>query len=318
MLRTTAPLTRRDEPHSRARTGKRRVASSACCGTTAKSYDVAVSLGQAELNLGLYRDAAEHLAFGTRNVPPREDPVVANRSAEALEYAKQRIGTVVVSVQPKGALIRLNGQSVGSAPLDAELFVEPGKYTVDASLAGYQSAFQEFRVNAGEMRSIQFQLVPVLEAAPKPAPNAEPLASKSPATEDAKPENAFGTREWLGLGGLAVTGIAATATLVFALEASDASDREESLRTEANKAGAGPCSPPLAAPSQTCSSLERAVDDRISANRTTSVFLALTGVAALSTAALYLAWPESGKAERPSATVSVNPHGAGLELNGRF
>jgi hypothetical protein len=128
-------------------------------------------------------------------------------------------------------------------------------------------------------------------------------------------------RTWVALAGVTVTGIAAVTTLVFALDASAADDRARSLRAEADAERSGACSPPLAAPSRTCAALEDAVDERIDAHRVANVALAITGVAALATAAVYLAWPESSQGATLSLGIEPSYAGNGsarVELRGRF
>src|SRR4051812_18138858 len=48
----------------------------------AETYDVALGLGQAELNLAQYARAAQHLSFALEHMPPRESPELHARAEE--------------------------------------------------------------------------------------------------------------------------------------------------------------------------------------------------------------------------------------------
>lgn len=105
-----------------------------------QSYDIAANLGNLELEQGLPRDAAEHLAFALRtvavNVP--EERVVAIRGL--LDRARRLVGTATVKVNIAGAEILVDGLPVGRSPLSTEIFVDPGKRTIEARLSPYTPA----------------------------------------------------------------------------------------------------------------------------------------------------------------------------------
>src|SRR5689334_7193467 len=67
------------------------------------TYDVALSLGQVELNLKAYRDAAQHLDFGDRRIPPREDSAVSDRARHLLEVAKKEVAALEIKVDRTNA-----------------------------------------------------------------------------------------------------------------------------------------------------------------------------------------------------------------------
>src|SRR3954463_14437863 len=53
-----------------------------------QSYDVAASLGDTEIKLGLFAEAAEHLSFSVRNFPPLENEQALSNVRRQLEVAR--------------------------------------------------------------------------------------------------------------------------------------------------------------------------------------------------------------------------------------
>lgn len=167
---------------------------------------IAGNLGEAELNLGRYRDAAEHLEKFLREDSGATE---AERKAakEWLEQAKKKIVTFEITVALPGADVLVDGKVVGKSPLPMkEVYVEPGKRTVEAR-AGDATDAQTDTFEAGWKRVIK--LVPM-----KPA---EPVASASAtATESPPPSGeASGPSRGLVIGGAAISGALLVAGGVF-------------------------------------------------------------------------------------------------------
>jgi hypothetical protein len=140
----------------------------------APSYDVALGLGQAELNLKQYAHAALHLTYALDHLPPRETDELRARTQEFLGLARQHLATVEVWVEPQDAAISVDGASVAPSPA-SEVFIEVGSHTIAARRAGYQTA--EVRVDAlqGQTYPVRFQLSPW--SAPPAAPMTPPVAT---------------------------------------------------------------------------------------------------------------------------------------------
>jgi hypothetical protein len=126
-------------------------------------WQIAGNLGETEVQLGLYRDAAEHLAYFMRNLPDPSSPDGSERMTVAkklYQKARSNIGTLNVSVDVAGAEIVVDGKIAGKAPLEDPVFVDPGHHTIEARL-GAKLATAEVDVTAGAERS-----VPITLAAP--------------------------------------------------------------------------------------------------------------------------------------------------------
>lgn len=88
--------------------------------------------------------------------------VLASASASlAAKLANMDQGPPMVAVQvaPAGALIEIDGELVGRAPVERE--VEPGAHWISASLEGYVSQKREIQSTRGVRESVSLRLSPV-------------------------------------------------------------------------------------------------------------------------------------------------------------
>jgi tetratricopeptide (TPR) repeat protein len=135
-----------------------------------KSYDIAGNLGNVEVKLGKYRDAAEHLAFALDNFPPTGEPAtqkaIEKKLADVLkEVGRVRVRVTVNDASTSGASVTVNGTPAGTSPIAGTLFVAPGTVVIEAKLPGYLDAHQELAVAKGSEQAVTLALVPL--AAPR-------------------------------------------------------------------------------------------------------------------------------------------------------
>lgn len=123
-----------------------------------KSYDIAGNLGAVELAINLPRDAAEHLLHSLRQFPANGKPEARDKTRQRLEEALKQIGTIVIKTSVDGADILIDGKSIGKAPLDQEVFVEPGARRIEAKFEGYESAQQQLQVAKGSTHQVTLKL----------------------------------------------------------------------------------------------------------------------------------------------------------------
>jgi tetratricopeptide (TPR) repeat protein len=71
-----------------------------------KHPQIAGNLGDCEMKLGKYRDAAEHYAFAAQDPKPEAKGIAQER----LKEAQIKIGTLVVATNPGGAEVLLDGK----------------------------------------------------------------------------------------------------------------------------------------------------------------------------------------------------------------
>jgi hypothetical protein len=113
------------------------------------SHDVAANLGHTEYKLGKYRDAAEYLSFALRNSPLVGKQEPRELAKKRLDEVRAQVGTLHVQVSVTGATVLVDGKPVGQAPLDREVFVDPGKRMIEARLPGYEPARQSVDIAKG-------------------------------------------------------------------------------------------------------------------------------------------------------------------------
>jgi hypothetical protein len=126
-----------------------------------KTHDIAGNLGITKLHLGKHREAATHLAWSLRHMPPTERRM--NREGLEAEFKKARaeVGGLRIQVNIAGADVLVNGADAGKAPLEGEVFVDPGTANVTARLDGYSTPLQSVTVGKGDTRDLSVELVPI-------------------------------------------------------------------------------------------------------------------------------------------------------------
>ncbi|WP_437623725.1 PEGA domain-containing protein [Sorangium sp. So ce1151] len=123
------------------------------------TFDVAYNLGNTEHKLKKHREAAQYLSFALRNWPLLKTVAKLKPTAEQ-RFAESRahVGAVAVMVGVAGAEVLVDGKSVGRAPLEGEVFVEPGEHQVEARQAGYAPASQTVTVAKGGTATVTLAL----------------------------------------------------------------------------------------------------------------------------------------------------------------
>lgn len=124
------------------------------------SYRTACALGQVELELELFRDAAEHLDVCISRYPVDDPQQARDRVLDGLRETRRRVAVFEPTVNLLGATILVNGVEVGTTPLETDLFVEPGLRRITVRKAGYQDVSAELFFPAGGTTHWQAELLP--------------------------------------------------------------------------------------------------------------------------------------------------------------
>jgi hypothetical protein len=138
-----------------------------------KAHDIAANLAYAEIKLGRWRDAAEHLAFAVKSWPPTGKADKREVAIERLQLARQEVGTLKIQVDVPRADVLVDGVLVGQAPLADDVFVDPGSHAVEAKRDGYVDAKQAVQAGKGSTQTVTLSLSP---APPPPPPKTVPSA----------------------------------------------------------------------------------------------------------------------------------------------
>jgi hypothetical protein len=262
-----------------------------------QTYDVAAALGQAELELKLYRDAAEHLDFAVRNFAPLESEVALDGVKNDLRAAKSQVAEVRIAVNEPGAIISVNGKAVGQSPLTASIFLDPGNHAFGAKLA---DRTQDKRMALARGGSYDLQLV-------IPPASALPADTATPADKSYTPPIIAAVA-----GGVAIG--AGIALLVIA--GSKDQEREDLLDS---LPGTNPCG----AGSPSASDCAQVSDLADSARNLRTGAIISFGAAVGAGVATYLLWPKEGhpkSAKLFRAVPSYSPLDRTFQLSatGRF
>ena len=126
------------------------------------SYDAAGNLGNVELKLGMYAEAARHLSFSLDHLPPSAEPEKRERAErrlrQGLSKALEHVGRVELAVRPAGATVLVDGQSVGTARSAKTLFLDPGSHTIEARHQGYHSHQRQIAIKPAAQQRVEIVL----------------------------------------------------------------------------------------------------------------------------------------------------------------
>ena len=284
-----------------------------------QSYDIAANLGNLELEQGMPRDAAEHLAFALRTVAVTvpEEKVTAIRGL--LERARKLVGTATVKVNIAGAEIFVDGLSVGRSPLSGELFVDPGKRAIEARLSPYLPAKKLVDVIRAATVPVNLELVLTGPAA-SASGSAAPLSTAPP---PAPPRSMIpvGVGVAVAAAGLGV-GIVG---VVLSGSKSSEIDRLKGELTPLDKQGNHSICAAGTPPVQ-CADLDSAFVAKGSFRNLAIAGFATAGVASIATVVWILipaakpaaVKPATEKAPPVRASFSAGPSGGSVILSGQF
>lgn len=268
-----------------------------------QSYDVAAALGQAELELKLYRDAAEHLSFAVQNFAPMESEGALEGIKSDLRSAKSQVAEARIAASERRAAISVNGRPLGESPLPTSVFLEPGSYVFEAALGPDRKTSRSMVLDRGGTYDVELSI-----------PQGVPLVAASGAARD---EGRSKSSLVPPLAAAAVGGVAlVTGVGLFIAASSKDSSREDILN--GLPAGTNRCGARVDLPPECKRVAELA--DGAAAFRTAAI--ASLGAAVGAGIATYLLWPKTSS-HRESAFAAFpaySPERQAFELSaqGRF
>lgn len=148
------------------------------------AYTTLFNVGQVQVALGHPVQAIDafekFLSDGGASISPRQ-----RASVEAeLKAQRERVGDIKVTVEPDGAEIRVDGESVGKAPLNAVVRVAAGHHRLEAMADGYSPDHREVDVAGLGHADVSFTLQALQHEAPAGAadPAVVPVTGTLPVT----------------------------------------------------------------------------------------------------------------------------------------
>jgi hypothetical protein len=249
------------------------------------TFDVAANLGDCEVEIGQYREAAEHLAYALKELPVTVKEAVRQRLQMRFGLARAEVASVRVHVTPAQATIIVNGREF--APVPEEVFIDPGPASVEAHLPGYNAAKVAIPViRKGAAQDVTLTLLPL------PAQVIEAESKKNVP---------------LILVGAGVTAAGLITGLAFTLiGASKASSADAELKKIESDHGGDP-SPCSAVPPDTrCGSLKQMNSDSDSMSHIGVAAFVVTGVAGAATLT-YILWPTRDATAAATGRLKLTP-----------
>jgi hypothetical protein len=253
-----------------------------------KKPKTAGNLGRTEVHLGKYRDAAEHLALFLREHSALP-PAVQKEIEALLARAKARIGTLRITLDRRGARLTIDGAPVGTAALEQEIYVEPGRRRIEAH-AGLLEAAREIDAAAGTTSTVDLALAPAAVPPARPFPTRQMTALFS------------------GVGAMTTGGMLLGAALLEQAQARSAVSRNWKCARESGPVEGAHCD------------AVRAAAGRADAFWNTGIGMLTTGAAAAAGAAtlLLLDASKTGPARSSRLVPVVGPGSAGVVWSGSF
>jgi len=261
-----------------------------------KDYLLAGNLGECEVKLGRYRDAAEHLAIFIRDLPQSEPPELRERAKSLFAEASVRVGKIQVTVPQAGSEIFVDGHLVGKSPITNAIFVDAGEHRVEA-LMGIELAGQTVDVQAGEERAV------ALEAAKRP------VVEKTVEGKRGVPASVWAT------GAIALA--SAGAGMGFSVLAASREEQKENILRELpgddrNSLCGGAVKP------KSCAQVDQLRKER-DVFEGVAIGAFVLGAAAGATSLVFAFAPEKPSVMKDmKASAFVTPMGSGFALQGRF
>ncbi|MGK3997088.1 PEGA domain-containing protein [Sorangium sp. So ce1024] len=296
------------------------------------TFDVAYNLGNTKYQLKKHREAAQHLSFALRHWPLVKTVAKLKPTAEQrLAESRAQVGAVAVTVGMAGAEVLVDGKAVGRAPLEGEVFVEPGEHRVEARLEGYETASQTVRVGKGATAKVELAMTLAKSEAPGAAPSTHAAGGAStlgagvvgpvagPPAVPVEPQPPPEKRNWvpvIALGAASAVGLGVGIGMTVA--GSNVLDDVHAQRQSIRNAG-GQCAKPSTSFADDCAELSSAGEHVDTLGHVAGAAYIASGV--LAAAALtYALWPrgETRTAGPPRVVATAHPTGASVVVLGAW
>ena len=274
-----------------------------------KTCATAANLGNLELKLERYRDAAEHLARALTACGAPNPPTLRQTLADGLAQATLRIGILRIRLTFDNAQVLVDGQQLDPREVGA-VYLHPGSHTVVVSLNDTLVDQRILNIKAGAVLDV--------EVTQPSAPARTADAGLSSAGSESPTRSKSFTLLVTGFGVVA-SGLALGAA--FTVGANNRLSQAISAR-DALVAQSGPaaCAPSLTQNATACANLRGVLQDHaVFSDVAVWAFVAAGGAAAAS--ATYAFWPISNapvSEARAHIAPLVTPQGGGVLFHASF
>jgi hypothetical protein len=286
-----------------------------------QSSDVAAALGQVEFATHRFREAAEHLQWSLDHFPPVESERVLRATRALFEQTKQAVAQLRISSKPEGVSILIDGKVVGTTPLPASVFVEPGQHQVEARARWIQDT-RLIAADPGKDYGIEFvvkQAEPSSASASTPKPAAAASRNYAESQPAPRAQSASSDRSVVPvIVGGAIFAVGFGAGIALLASSNSSYNEAHTLQRQVGPAGCvntvdsqGPCA-----------ELKSATDKGDQRQNWAAVSLVAAGAALIATP-IYWFWPRK-KSERGTSRAQLRIRGnvgqgySALSLVGEF
>ncbi|WP_437756851.1 PEGA domain-containing protein [Sorangium sp. So ce1389] len=293
------------------------------------TFDVAYNLGNTKYQLKKHREAAQHLSFALRNWPLVKTVAKLKPTAEQrFSESRAQVGAVAVTVSVAGAEVLVDGKVVGRAPLEGEVFVEPGEHQVEARQAGYAPASQTVKVAKGGTAEVKLALALAKSEGPTAAGTTEgggsaagtgvvgPVAGPPPAGP-VEPQPLPDKRSWVPVIALGAASAVGLGVGIGATVASNAASSDAHQQSAAIIQGRGQCVRPESSWAGPCEQVRNDASRADTLGNVARVAYIASGAFAIA-AATYVLWPQPKRSESAVALPVVRSDGAGIAVMGTW
>lgn len=290
-------------------------------------WGIAARHSAAAEELELYAEAATMLRYAMQQRPApspdaqpeagADDEATAAPWEKRMEGLLEKVGRLRMRVQPVGAEVFVDGESVGVAPIEEDIFVMPGPREIIVTRTGYEPLRRTLSVVPGKRDTAQLKLSARSDQLP---PRLAPPPSES---ESESSPGAFDEDEGLSpaeLGRIVGIGVGAAgivAAVLMGVAYSSRDEKAEKLRQEAIDV-AGPnntCGDKSPLKDTTCKKLGQTLQARNNLG-TAAIAAGIGGGLVLAGGLLSLLIPTGD--DEDEAAVSFTPTLGGAMIRGRF
>ena len=135
---------------------------------------------------------------------------VTREAKRRLKALRRKLGWIRVTCMVEGAVILVDGRSVGRTPRDLPLYLDPGRHRISMEREGYLPRVKMITIAAGKRKTLDFLLDPVNQpsvSAGAAAATADPVVQKRRRTKTILALAALGAGVALTAGAAALYGV---------------------------------------------------------------------------------------------------------------
>ncbi|WP_437590813.1 PEGA domain-containing protein [Sorangium sp. So ce1000] len=294
------------------------------------TFDAAYNLGNTKYQLKKYREAATYLSFALRNWPRLKTVAKLRPTAEQrLAESRAQVGAVTVTVSIAGAEVLVDGKAVGRAPLEGEVFVDPGEHRVEARHLDYEPASQTVSVAKGGTAEVKLSMA-LVKGEPQASAGATPDGGGSAAGATAggpvagqppagpvEPQPLPEKRSWVPVIALGAASVVGLGVGIGTTVASNAASGDAHTHSDAIIRAGAQCVRPEPSWVERCEQVRSDASRADTRGNVARVAFIGAGVLAIG-AATYALWPKSKRTEPIVALPVVHSGGAGLAVMGAW